>query len=222
MRFPATTEMVISISAPTKALVEPLTQQLFICRQCIPPTTDSLWRIDRGAVRTVTWLDDGTVIALGYWGPGDIVGHSLSRVKPYQIECLTSVEMSILPSELWSQALDAMLSHVQQTEELLSILHQKPVSRRLWHFLVWLGQKFGRDVDTGRLIDLQLTHQELAEAIGTTRVSVTRMLQEFESEGMLLRHQRQFILRPASINASFQLQDLLQVNPGKVAQAVAS
>jgi len=127
-----------------------------------------------------------------------------------------------LPSELWSQALDAMLSHIQQTEELLTILHQKPVSRRLWDFLVWLGQKFGRDVDQGRLIDLQLTHQELAEATSATRVSVTRMLQQFESEGMLLRHQRQFILRPASINASFQLQALLQVNPGTVAQSVAS
>jgi len=243
MRFPATTEhktsirtvtnasppeqkMVISISASPKALVEPLieplTQQLFCKREFIPLGADVLWRIDRGVVRTSTWNQEKQLNALGYWGPGDIVGHSLSRVKPYQIECLTSVEMSILPSELWSQALDAMLSHIQQTEELLTILHQKPVSRRLWDFLIWLGQKFGRDVDTGRLIDLQLTHQELASALGTTRVSVTRMLQEFESEGMLLRHQRQFILRPANINVSFQLQALLQVNPGKVAQAVAS
>lgn len=150
------------------------------------------------------------------------MGQPLSRVKPYQVECLTSVEMSILPSELWSQAVDAMLSHIQQTEELLGILQQKPVSQRLWQFLVWLGQKFGRDVDQGRLIDLLLTHQELASAISVTRVSVTRMIQQFESEEMLLRHQRQFILRPASINASFQSQALLQVTPGKIAQPVAS
>ena len=135
------------ISAPTK----PLTQQLFNCRECIPLCPSALWRIDRGVVRTATWFNGGPLIALGYWGPGDIVGHQLSRLKPYQIECLTSVEMSILPSELWSQLLDAMLSRIQQTELLLSILHQKPISQRLWHFLVWLGQKFGRDVDHGRM-----------------------------------------------------------------------
>jgi len=55
------------------------------------------------------------------------VGHSLSRVKPYQIECLTSVEMSRL---IRYQAIDAMLLHIQQAEELLSIVHRKPVSLR--------------------------------------------------------------------------------------------
>jgi CRP-like cAMP-binding protein len=100
----------------------------------------------------------------------------------------------MLPPPLWSQVLDAMLLNIQQTELLLSIVQQKPIPLRLWHFLVWLGQKFGRDVDQGRLIDLRLTHQELAEAIGMTRVSVTRMLQEFEEKGMLLRHERRIVI----------------------------
>ena len=65
----------MSISAPTQPLVEPPTQQLFICRQCIPSVPDVLWRIERGAVRTVTWSEDNTFSGLGYWGPGDIVGH---------------------------------------------------------------------------------------------------------------------------------------------------
>jgi CRP-like cAMP-binding protein len=107
---------------------------------------------------------------------------------------LTNVEISILPSDLWYQALDVLLLHIQQSEELLSIVHRKPVSLRLWQFLVWLGQKFGRDVDQGRLIDLRVTQQEMAEVINTTRVSVTRLLQQFEEEGMLLRQQRRFII----------------------------
>lgn len=176
------------------ALPSPLNQRIFSRRDLIPQREDVLWRIERGAVRTLTWSEQGTLIALGYWGTGDIVGQPLSRVKPYQIECLTSVEMSILPSGLWYQALDAMLLHMQQAEELLSIVHRKPVSLRLWQFLVCLGQKFGRDVDQGRLIDLGITHQEIAEVINTTRVSVTRLLQQFEEEGMLRRHERRLIL----------------------------
>ena len=87
--------------------------------------------------------------------------------------------------------MEAMLSYIQQIEELLSIIHRKPVSLRLWQFLNWLGQKFGRDVDRGQLIDITLTHQEIAEVINITRVSVTRILQQFEEEGIIIRHKRQ-------------------------------
>ncbi len=171
-----------------------ISQRLFNRRDLIAPQQDALWLIQRGAVRTLTWNESGTCITLGYWGPGDIVGHPLSRLKPYEIECLTSVEMNILPSELWYQVIDELLLHIQQTEELLSIVHRNPISLRLWQFLVWLGQKFGRDVEQGRLIDLRVTQQEMAEVINTTRVSVTRLLQQFELEGVLLRHQRRFVI----------------------------
>lgn len=185
----------MAISAPTPTLPSSISQRVFSRRELIPPRQDVLWRIERGAVRTLTWSEQGTLITLGYWGTGDIVGQPMSRIKPYQIECLTSVEMSILSPGLWVQALDSMLLHIQQAEEILSIVHRKPVSLRLWQFLVWLSHKFGRDVDQGRLIDLGITHQELAEVINTTRVSVTRMLQQFEEEGMVMRHERRLILR---------------------------
>lgn len=185
----------MAIFVPTPALLSPPSQRIFSRHELITSRQDVLWRIERGAVRTLTWSEQGTVITLGYWGAGDIVGYPLSRIKPYQIECLTSVEMSILPSELWYQELEAMLLQIQQTEELLSIVHRKPVSSRLWQFLLWLNQKFGRDVDQGRLIDLNITHQELSEVINTTRVSVTRILQQFQEEGILLKHERRLILR---------------------------
>ncbi len=184
----------MAISALNPTLPSMLAQRIFSRREMIPPRQDILWKIDRGAVRTYTWSEQGTLIVLGYWGKGDVVGHSLSRVNPYQIECLTSVETSLLPVKLWDEAMEAIFSHIQQTEELLSIVHRKPVSLRLWQFLNWLGQKFGRDVDGGQLIDITITHQEIAEVINTTRVSVTRMLQQFEEEGIVLRHQRQLII----------------------------
>lgn len=182
------------ILTSTRANSDLLTQQLFSRRDVISSRPHVLWRIERGAVRTVTWSEEGSLITLGYWGPGAVVGHALSRVNPYQIECLTSVEVSIIPESLWQEALDVIVLHTQQIEELLSIVHRQPVSLRLWQFLVWLEQKFGRDVEQGRLIDLGVTHQEIAEAIGTTRVTVTRLLQQFESEGRLRRQQRRLIL----------------------------
>jgi CRP-like cAMP-binding protein len=174
---------------------EHLPQKLFSRREIIPIGHEVLWRIERGAVRTLTWTEDGTFITLGYWGPGDVVGYPLTKVNPYQIESLTSVEVSILPPHLWYQDINALLSHIQQSEELLSIVHRKPISLRLWQFLLWLSEKFGREVEQGKLLDLNVTHQEIAEVLNTTRVTVTRLLQQFEEEGKLLRKKRRMILR---------------------------
>jgi CRP-like cAMP-binding protein len=172
-----------------------LPQRLFSRREIIPLESNVLWRIERGVVRTLTWSEEGMLINLGYWGLGDLIGYPLSTIKPYKIECLTSVEASIIPPYLWHENVQALLSHIQQTEELLSIVHRHPISLRLWRFLVWLGEKFGRDLEQGLLIDLHITHQEIAEVLNTTRVTVTRLLQQFEEEGKILRHKRSIILR---------------------------
>jgi CRP-like cAMP-binding protein len=177
------------------ALAGELSQYLFTRREIIPPQYDVLWRIEHGAVRTLTWGEDGTFITLGYWGLGDIIGYPLSKIKPYQIECLSGVEVSIIPAHLWHQDINALLSHIQQAEDLLSIVHRKPISLRLWQFLVWLSEKFGRDIEKGKLIDLNITHQDIAEVLNTTRVTVTRLLQQFEQEGTVLRHKRRIILQ---------------------------
>ncbi|BAZ66734.1 MAG: Crp/Fnr family transcriptional regulator [Pelatocladus maniniholoensis HA4357-MV3] len=183
-----------SIVSHKSSLSSNLPQRIFTRREVIPARNDVLWRIERGAVRTLTWSEDGTFITLGYWGPEDLIGYPLSRVKPYQIECLTSVEVSVVPPHHWNQDVNALITHIQQAEELLSIVHRKPISLRLWQFLVWLSEKFGRDVEQGKLIELNVTHQEMAEVLNTTRVTVTRLLQQFEEEGNLLRHKRRIIL----------------------------
>lgn len=171
-----------------------LRQRTFSRRDLIPLHTDGLWQIARGTVRSVTWNQEGTLTTLGYWGPGDVVGQPLSRIQPYQIECLTSVEVNYIPYHQFHQVLDAIFLHIQQTEEILNIIRYERMPGRLQQLLIWLARKFGRSVSSGRLIDLRLTHQGIAEAIGTRRVTVTRMLSELEKEGVILRPRRHFIV----------------------------
>ena len=162
--------------------------------QLLPTRCNSLWRVERGFVRTTTVTEDGILIALGYWGAGDVVGHAMSQIVPYQIECLTEVEVSLLPQEQWSQSVDDLLRHIHQVQELLSILSHHPAQQKLWNFLKFLAHKFGVEVKQGQLIPLLLSHEEIAETINTTRVTVTRLIQQFEQDGLLLRQKRQLIL----------------------------
>lgn len=188
----------MSLSLLTPPMVtqlhQPVSSRVLSRHQLFPSRRDILWQIQSGVVCTSTVSEDGLLIILGYWGAGDVVGHAMSQLGAYKIECLTEVEVSLLPQAQWSQAVEALLWHTQQIQELLSIVHRNPVRHRLWHFLRFLARKFGVEVEQGLLINLTLSHQEIAETINVTRVSVTRLFQKFEQEGLLLRQKRQLIL----------------------------
>jgi len=131
---------------------------------------------------------------LGLWGPGDIVGRVLSQANPYRIECLTPVEAKLLPASRWDEATEKMILHIQRSGELIEILHSRSAESSLLRLLGWLAKRFGQEVEQGQLIDLRLTHQDIAELIGSTRVTVTRLLSDLEKQGIIQRVQRQFIV----------------------------
>lgn len=155
----------------------------FRYREHLPFTRDGLWRIESGYVRTITWDDEGTISALGIWGTGEVVGHQLSTITPYQIECLTPVLVREIP--LSDDCTHLLLSHLHQVETLLNVTSIKQTMVRLVKLLEWLSQRFGRLDEQGYLIDIPLTHQCISELIGATRVTVTRSLSELRRAGKI-------------------------------------
>ncbi|WP_187329236.1 Crp/Fnr family transcriptional regulator [Halomicronema hongdechloris] len=154
-------------------------------------------------VRTLTWNRDSTPVILGYWHVGDVVGQPLSRLCPYEVKCLTEVEVSALPANLWDQSLEAVFKHLQQVEELHCILRATSVLERLKCFLRWLAKKFGYKVKQGWLIDLRLTYQEISEAIGAKRITVKRLLTSLSKENLIMYNQGQLILLRKSETTSW-------------------
>jgi CRP-like cAMP-binding protein len=146
-----------------------------------------LWQIQRGIVRTSTCLEDGTMVILGLWGPDDLVGASLTKVKPYQVECLTQVKAVPLSLADSPKLTEMLLAHIQQTEELTVIRSYRRIELMLLKLLGWFAQKFGCAAKTGQLIDLRLTHQDLADMLGATRVTITRALGQLEQQGLIER-----------------------------------
>jgi CRP-like cAMP-binding protein len=180
--------------SPSQNLYAELILSTFARRSLLPLRHDSLWKIETGVVRTSTLLEDGTSVTLGLWGPGDVVGRVLSKADPYQIECLTPVEVTLLPSSSWHKATEAMILHIQRSGELIEILHCRQSEFALLQILSWLAKRFGQEVEQGQMIDLRLTHEDIATIIGSTRVTVTRLLNSFEKQGIIQRMQRRFIV----------------------------
>lgn len=166
----------------------------FTRRSFLPLRQDSVWLLQTGIVRTLTVLEDGTSVTLGLWGTGDIVGRALSQADPYQIETLTPVEATLIYKQNWHEVTEAMLLHIQRSEQFIEILHYRQAESTLLQLFGWLAKRFGYQVQAGQRIDLRLTHQDIADLIGLTRVTVTRLLKAFERQGIIQRQERQFIV----------------------------
>ena len=152
-----------------------------------------LWRLEEGYLRTITMSENGDIKTLGIWGPDDIVGIPLNRSYPFQIESLTAAKVALIQD---SSMFDGqwLVSYLKATESLLNIQHQSLVRDRLVLFLQWLGNRFGQQGPHGQIIKLRLTHQEMSEAINTTRVTVTRVINELGDEGFLAWSQGHCVL----------------------------
>lgn len=153
----------------------------------LPASPQWAWLIKTGVIKTYTWNQEGNAIILGYWGRGELVGPALSVISPYLMQCRSDVELQRLVTEEWSHWGQCLSHHCRENEKLLYINRVEPLQERLRLFLMWLAQKLGCQVDTGWQINFKLTHQEIAEAVGGSRVSVTRLLRELEKEGEIER-----------------------------------
>ena len=159
--------------------------QYFPRRAHLNPIRADTWRIEAGVVRATTWLSDGSLTTLGFWGAGDIISSALFRSEIYELECLTAVTASPLLAERYDDR--AMLTHIQQLQELLIIRSCKRIEEMLLRLLTWLGKRFGSWEEPGLTLKCPFTHQCLAETLSTTRVTITRSLRQLEDRGLIRR-----------------------------------
>ncbi|MGI8650449.1 MAG: Crp/Fnr family transcriptional regulator [Rubrobacter sp.] len=73
-----------------------------------------------------------------------------------------------------------------QYEELVKCLLPRETEIRIANLLPLLAQKFGKpDGEGGIVIELRLTHQDLAAMVASTRESVTKVLNEFRTRNLI-------------------------------------
>ncbi len=100
--------------------------------------------------------------------------------------------------------LQGLSSRILQTETMIETLTHRDMSSRLVSFLLVLCRDFGVPDEQGITIDLRLSHQSIAEAIGSTRVTITRLLGDLRNAGLLTIHRKKItILDPIALSKRF-------------------
>jgi CRP-like cAMP-binding protein len=130
--------------------------------------------------------------------PGDEI-HRLMQVHP-----VVGLEMTRL-----------MGLRRQRYERRLKSLLFRSNRERLVHLLLELTEKYGRTITDGVLIEIKLSHQELASIIGSTRETVTVVLGELEQEGLLVKKGRRFVLPSLDRLAESIEEQTPQITPPK-------
>jgi CRP/FNR family transcriptional regulator, cyclic AMP receptor protein len=90
----------------------------------------------------------------------------------------------------------ARLRQVWQTQSISSSTADAKIRNGIYQ----LSKKHGIQDAHGTIIDLKITHQELAEMVGTSRETVTRVLAHLRDEGIIEVEQRRItLLKPKAL-----------------------
>lgn len=181
---------------------------------------ERVYLIRRGAVRLSRVYESGEEITVALLRENSLfgvlsllTGHRSDRF--YHSVAFTRVEMVTAPAASVRQAIESdsgvgllllqgLSSRVLQTETMIETLTHRDMSSRLVSFLLVLCRDFGIPGDRGITIDLRLSHQAIAEAIGSTRVTITRLLGDLRNSGLVeIDRKKITVLDPIALAKKF-------------------
>ena len=90
----------------------------------------------------------------------------------------------------------AFSERFRQSDEVIESLLNREVAARLATLLLNLGERFGESGESGTVLKVRLTHQDLASMIVSTREAVSKVMSEFQREGLIEVRNRRISVFP--------------------------
>ncbi len=166
--------------------------QLYLKGETIPLKPEVIWQVHSGLVKLTTFCDRAQEVLVGLAGAKAAFGSSLTGLPCYEATALVDTQVSCISltelansDQLKQQLLPQISQRLKQTESLLAVYGQSRVADRLHSLLQLLKQEVGEPVADGIRLSVRLTHEDLASACCTTRVTVTRTLKQLEKQNKL-------------------------------------
>lgn len=162
-------------------------------------TGEEMYLIKTGVVK-IYRLDDAKEIILALFREGDFFGEMAliqeGLTRSATAETLDACVMYTLKRSVFAQylekspklclkLLETTMERLRKANEQIYDLTFLGVRSRIMKTIVRLSEEHGTPTKDGLLIDVKLTHQQLANMVGTVRESVTKVLQELLDEGSI-------------------------------------
>jgi CRP-like cAMP-binding protein len=149
---------------------------------------------------------------LGFVGAGqpfEIVAQS-----PFSLQSFAHVDQTTVIWLYWNdldnwphfrrEVLDAFRYQHQRKLLWLSTLGQRRTIDRLLGFITLLIEEFGEPYESGYYLPWTLTHAQIGSAIGSTRVTVTRLMGKLRQRKLIQIYKDGLIAIPAEVKTAQQ------------------
>jgi CRP-like cAMP-binding protein len=161
---------------------------------------DVIYFIMRGRAKIYEILPDARAITLSILGKNDVFAQSSTSTHYFHdvyaeamqdslLACIQENALSSLMEEspvLTSRIINSFSQQLSQSQVLIEGLIGRDVGIRLITILLKLSEEFGVVQPGGMVsISMSLTHQELADMIGSNRVTVTRKLAQLQQKNLI-------------------------------------
>jgi CRP-like cAMP-binding protein len=164
--------------------------------------------INGGRVKCSKVTRDGKELTLAYRGAGQMFGELAvvdSSPREEMAEAMKNAIITEVPREVFRALLlaDAALAFQfacalgerrKQLETKLEHLVFRDVQAKLAALLLELGEEYGVETEEGLQVGLKITHQEMANLIGSTRETISLTLAQFKKKGLLNMDGRTVVL----------------------------
>ncbi|MBI3376044.1 MAG: Crp/Fnr family transcriptional regulator [Betaproteobacteria bacterium] len=151
---------------------------------------------------------NGKTGTTGFWCPGDILGAGdlgSSMTRMMTLRCMDECIIYTLSHERFNalvrrfpelaQAMIRALSvRLRWVAQLAVILETQSAFERICAILCALAERFGAPSDLGVLVDIRLTHEDLAAIAGVSRQFANTTLRSLQKRGLLVTRKRSLIL----------------------------
>ena len=150
---------------------------------------DSVVEVLSGVVAMRSLQPDGSEVLMGLFGPGDLlVGHPTDFCR---IDFVAHVDAEV-SVRTWEDSVrtiefaDKMKRSLVWLNGWSAMQVRVRVEHRITGILSLLVERFRGTSESGwQMLDVRLTHQNLADAVGATRSTVSREIQEMERNGVI-------------------------------------
>ena len=171
---------------------------------------DFFFMILEGRIKVTILGDDGREVILSLLGPGDFFGEMALLDNEPRSATAIAVEDSELLSlhrtdfqgvladnkSITVGLIKVLTSRLRKANHQISTLALLDVYGRVARVIVDMAREEGRRLKDGRIAFRRATHQEIANRIGTTRETVTRMLKDLERQGLIHVEGKEMVVQP--------------------------
>lgn len=165
---------------------KPRMQRTYRRGELILLEADAVLHVEDGILATTMIHQDGVEVLLGLSGKGQIVVAHPDDNCHIQIIAHTEAKVKIEPWDVATGQHDFLAklrARLQQMEGWAAMQARPSLQQRVLGLLGLLSEQFGIASKQGVLIDVRMTHSQLAAAVGATRTSITRVLSELRTQG---------------------------------------